>query len=199
MRRLAALAALALPLMASPALAQTCSAAPELELRLAQAATTPFVAAIKAESSAPGWNVGPWDGFEVAAAGLGEVTRLDGAMSQASTLCGYRLSWRLQWEGGRAVSARDFKVTPETERREPRSSLKFSATAFRLTPDPASQTAWLTITEGATSWNYLLNFPATAISLLPPLHSDGLRLEMSGLRENGVLTYAEFSALQARR
>jgi hypothetical protein len=193
------LAALALAMAAPPALAQACRPAPELELRLGQAMTSPFIAEIKAETSAPGWNIGPWGGFEVAAPGLGEVIRLNGAMSQAVTACGYRLTWRLQWDGGRAVSADAFKVAPEAERSVPRASLKYSATAFRLTPDPASQTAWLTVTEGATSWNYLLNFPVTAISLLPSLHSDGLRLEMIGLRENGVLTYAEFSAAPTRR
>lgn len=181
------------------AFAEACRPAAALEQQLAQAATRPFVAEIKPETPAPGWNIGPWGGFEVPAQGLGEVTRLNGAMAQMSTACGYRLSWRLYWNDGRATSAGKFKVTSETEKIAPRSSLKYSATTFRLTPDPASQTAWLTVTEGATSWNYLVNFPATAISLLPNLHTDGLRLEMMGLRADGVLVYAEFGARAAGR
>lgn len=198
MRRIG-LALAALSLTATPAFAQACRPAPALEQQLAQATTTPFLAEIRPETPTPGWNIGPWGGFEVPADGLGEVIRLNGAMSEAVTSCGHRVAWRLYWGERGPASAGQFKVTPETEKSAPRSSVKYSATTLSLTPDPASQTAWLTVAEGASSWNYLINFPATAISVLPPLHSGGLRIELAGLRASGVLVYAEFSAAPARR
>lgn len=189
--------ALVLPLAASPALAQVCRPAPELEQQLAHATTTRFLAEIKAETPTPGWNIRAWGGFEVPASGLGEVDFLRGG--EALTTCGHSLTWRTHWGGSGVESAGQFKVTPETKAHAPRSSLKYWTAAFRVVPDHASQTAWLTVTEGATSWNYLLNFPATAISTTPGLHGEGPRLELAGVRANGVLTYAEFAAGKALR
>jgi hypothetical protein len=194
----AGLAALVLAVVASPALAQACRSAPELEQQLAQATTTPFLAEIKPETSAPSRTIGASGGFEVPAQGLGQVDRLNGAMGEALTTCGHRLTFRTHWGGRGVESAGQFKVTSEAAPHAPRSSLKYSATAFRVIPDHASQTAWLTVTEGRTSWNYLLNFPATAISTTPGLHGAGPRLELIGLRANGVLTYAEFGVGEAR-
>jgi len=191
------LAALALALMASPALAEPCRSAPELEQQLAQATTTPFLAQIKPETATPGWNIGAWGGFEVPAPGLGAVDFLRGG-GEALTTCGLRLTWQTYWGERGVASAGQFKVTSETGAHETRSSLKYSATAFRVIPDHASQTAWLTVTEGRTSWNYLLNFPATAISTTPGLHGQGPRLELAGVRANGVLVYAEFAAAARR-
>jgi hypothetical protein len=190
------LAALVLALLASPALAQACRSAPELEQRLAQATTTPFLAEIKPETPTPGWNIRAWGGFEVPAPGLGAVDFLRGG-GEVLTTCGHSVTWQTHWGGRGVESAGQFKVTSETTAHVPRSSLKYSATAFRVIPDQASQTAWLTVTEGRTSWNYLVNFPATAIALAPGLHGDGPRLELIGLRANGVLTYAEFAAGEA--
>jgi hypothetical protein len=184
---------------AFPAFAEACRPAAELEQQLAKAATTPFLAAIKPEMAKPGWNIGAWGGFEVAAPGLGEVDRLNAPMGEALTTCGLRLTWRTYWGGRGVESAGVFRVTPQADAHAARSSLKYSATTFRVFPDPGSQTAWLTVTEGGTSWNYLLDFPATAISTTPGLHGSYPRLELMGVRANGVLVYAEFSMAPARR
>lgn len=198
MRRVG-LAALVLALVASPAFAEACRPAPELQRQLAEATTTPFLAVIQSETSAPGRAIGASGGFEVPAQGLGQVDRLNGPMGEALTTCGHRLTFRTHWGGRGVESAGQFKVATEAAPHAPRSSLKYFATTFRVTPDHASQTAWLTVTEGRTSWNYLLNFPATAISTTPGLHGEGPRLELIGLRANGVLTYAEFGVGEARR
>lgn len=184
---------------ASPAFAEACRPATQLDPQLAEAVTTPFVASIKPETAAPGWNIGAWGGFEVTAPGLGNVDRLNAAMGEALTACGHRLTWRTYWGGRGVESAGVFRVAPEAGSHAPRASLRYSATTFRVVPDDASQTAWLTVTEGRTSWNYLLDFPATAISTTPGLHGQHPRLELMGLRANGILTYAEFSLAPAAR
>lgn len=185
--------------MASSSFAETCRPAAALEKQLSSAVTAPFLASIKPETPTPGWNIGAWGGFEIAAPGLGQVDRLNAAMGAALTTCGHRLTWRTYWGGRGVESAGVFRVTAATEPHVARSSLKHRATAFRIVPDPASQTAWLTVTEGGTSWNYLLDFPATAISTTPGLHGSYPRLELMGVRANGMLVYAEFSMLPARR
>lgn len=197
MNSLAALA-IVVALAAGPALAEDCRSAPTLERQLLETPVQPFVARIEPNTPTPSWNVGASGGFHMAAPGLGDITVLRGAMSEAMTSCGLRVTWALRWEDGRAVSAGRFGVVGADGRPEPRSSVTFGATTFRLTPDKASQTAWLTVTEGGRSDDYRLDFPATAISLLPNLHTDGVRLEMMGARADGALVYAEFAAMKRR-
>jgi hypothetical protein len=181
-----------------PAVAEDCRPAPMLERQLFEAPVQPFVARIESTTSSPRWNVGPSGGFQVAAPGLGEVLTLFGAMAEATTSCGLRVTWALRWDDGRAISAGLFKVVATEARPEPRQTTTFGSTTFRITPDTASQTAWLTVRDGGHEDNYLLDFPATAISMLPNLHTPGVRIEVMGRRADGALVYAELSAAPKR-
>ena len=197
MRTLQILALVAATAAGFPAFAEDCQSAQDLERQLSQTPVQPFLARIQPARPDPGWSIGPQGGFQIAAPGLGEVAVLRGAAAELSAACGLRVSWAPQWNGGRVVSASRFKVAAQ-ENPEQRASVKYSATTFRVTPDKASQTSWLTVTQNDRSENYLLDFPASAISLLPDLHSEGLRLEVAGVRADGVLVYAEFGALKKR-
>mgnify|MGYP000589594064 CR=1 FL=1 len=197
MRTVRALALVGAVAAGFPAFAENCRSAPDLERELLQTPVQPFLAGIRPARPDPGWSIGPQGGFQIPARGLGEVAVLRGAAAELGAACGLRVSWAPQWNGGRVVSASRFKVADQ-ENPEQRASVKFAATTFRVTPDTASQTAWLTVIEDGRSENHLLDFPATAISLLPDLHSDSLRLEMAGMRADGFLIYAEFGALKKR-
>lgn len=195
--RLLPVIALAVAVTAGPpAFAEGCRPAAALERQLFETPVQPFLPTITPEASAPGWAIGPWGGFQVAAPGLGEVSVLRGAAAELDAACSLRVTWALAWNAGRVVSANRFKVAVTPQKPDPRPSVKYAATTFHVTPDKALQTGWLTVTEGSRSDRYRLDFPATAISVLPALHNDSLRLEVAGVRADGVLVYAEFSALK---
>lgn len=197
MKGLAALALTTAVTAGFPAFADDCRSAADLERQLVGTPPQPFVAKIDPAKPGQSWTVAPWGGFQIAAPGLGEVTVLRGAAAELVAACGLRLTWTLEWNG-RVKSAKRFKVVTAEQTPLPRPSVTFSATRFGVTPDRASQTAWLTIIDADRSEHYLLDFPATAISLLPDMHGQSLRLEVAGVRADGVLVYAELSAFKTR-
>ena len=185
-------------LVGLPAFAEECRSAPGLERQLSETPVQPFVAKITPARASPVWNIGSDGGFQMAALGLGDVMTLFGAMGEAATSCGRRVTWALRWDGGRAVSAGSFKVVDTDKKPEPRQSAKFGSAEFRITPDIPSQTAWLTARDSGVEDHYLLDFPATAISFLPHMHTDSVRIEVMGRRADGVLIYAELNGAKKR-
>jgi hypothetical protein len=196
---LPALALVAAVAAASPVLAEDCPSAQALEQRLLETPVEPFVAKMDPARPDQAWRVGSGGGFWMAAPPLGEVLTLRHAT--ATTSCGLKISWRASWGGGggRVTSADQFKVVQTEDKPAPRASQKYGATLFRITPDKASQTAWLSMTYGGRTSDYLLNFPATAITVGPiSPHSGGAWLEVIGVRADGAVVYAEFTGMEPR-
>lgn len=195
MRLLAALGVLVLA--GSPALADDCPSAKALEQRLAQATVTPFVGRIEAAKPDPGWKVEPSPGgFVIPAPPLGEILSLREAT--ATTSCGLKISWQVRWQGAHINSAGQFKVAETSDELTPRTSQTFRSATFRITPDKASQTAWLSVTDGGRTDDYRVNFPATAITVYPIMHVDVAWVHLVGVRADGALVYAEFNAAPPR-
>lgn len=198
MKSLLALTLVTVGVATSPASAQDCPSAEALERRLATTPVEPFIARIEPAKPDQPWPIGSSGGFLMAAPPLGEVTTF--LHATAKTSCGLQISWRPDWSTGRSITAASqFKVVQIEDRPSPRASQKVGATFFRVTPDKASQTAWLSITYGGLTSDYLLNFPATTLAAGPVSHhSDGVRLELMGVRSDGALIYADLGGSEPR-
>ena len=198
MKPVAALALTVVALTASPAGAQDCPSPEALERRLIATPVEPFVAQIEPAESGQAWRIGAIGGFLMAAPPLGEVTTF--LHATATTSCGLSIGWTPVWNSdGRITSAGQFRVARIEDRPKPRASQKYGATLFSVTPDRASQTAWLTLTYGGRTSNFLLNFPATTLSVGPVSHhSGGVWLEVMGVRADGALIYADFGGAEPR-
>lgn len=177
----------------SPVLAEDCRSAGMLERQLFESSVEPFVADLQPAKPDQDWRIGSNGGFHVAAPGLGEIILL--GADTATTSCGLELRWHSYWNDRRITSASRFKLVEAVGRPEPRQTVKFRATTFRVTPDKASQTAWLSVTYSGRTYDYLLNFPATAIVAVPVLHSGAVQLKLMGVRTDERLVYAEFSSI----
>jgi hypothetical protein len=193
-----ALALIAIVMAASPAWAEDCLSAEALEQRLLETPVEPFTVKIEPAKPDQAWRIGSsGGGFMMAAPPLGQIIALRHAT--ATTSCGLNISWHAHWGGGAYVtSASQFKVAQADSRPEPSASLKYRATTFRVTPDKASQTAWLSMTYGGRTSDYLLNFPASALSASPIMHTDAVWLELIGVRADGTVVYAEFNGMEPR-
>lgn len=198
MNPLPGLALMVVALTASRARAQDCPSAQALEQRLLAAPVETFVAKIEPARPGQDWRLGATGGFRIAAPPLGEVTTF--LHATATTSCGLSIGWTPVWNSdGRITSAGQFRVARIEDRPRPRASQKYGATLFGVTPDMASQTAWLTLTYGGRTSNFLLNFPATTLSVGPVSHhSGGVWLEVMGVRVDGALIYADFGGAEPR-
>lgn len=183
------LLAVALALVAQTA----CPSAADLEAALNKARAQPFVARVDAVG-APTGDVVPTGGFKIPppTVPIGEIVSHLGPMAQFDTACGSRIVWTPAWTNGAITDASRFTVQAAPAPSPPAAT--YADVTYRVAFD-AQGSRLLVDKAGRQVAEYRLDFRATAVSLLPDLHTAAVRVDLIGLQPDGSVIYAEFRAL----
>lgn len=167
-----------------------CASPADLEASLNRSDVQPYMAQIEALIPSA-ITIKPEGGFRIATptVPLGQVVELFSPMAQFETACRIRVAWRPVWTGGSLSGASRFTVSGAPDPLVPSNS--YGGLTYRIEQTPEGSR--LTIEKaGHRTGGYRLDMRATAVSLLPELHTAAVRLSLIGVQSDGSVTYAEF-------
>jgi len=167
-----------------------CASAADLEASLNRSDVQPYMPQIEAVSPSA-IAITPEGGFRIAAptAPLGQIVELFSPMAWFETECQMRMTWRPAWTSGSLSGASRFTVSGAPGPLAPSNS--YGDLTYRIEQTPEGSR--LTIEKaGDRVGGYRLDMRATAVSLLPELHTAAVRLSLIGVQSDGSVTYAEF-------